>query len=130
MNERLARWLPAIVWVGLIEVATSWPNPPIPAGLPAQSDKVVHIGMYTVLGFAVSRAIGRSVGRSATLQRGLAVVAAISCFGALDEWHQQFIPGRGMELGDWMADTTGGFLGVLLFTFMAGVIIARRNSRS
>ena len=129
MNERFARWWPAIVWAGLIEVATSWPNPPIPAGLPEQSDKVVHTTMYAVLGFLVARALARPGARLASMLRGLAVVAAISGFGALDEWHQRFIPGRGVELGDWMADTTGGLLGVLLFTFMAGVIIARRNSR-
>lgn len=130
MNERAVKWLPAIVWAGLIEVATSWPNPTLPAGLPEHADKVVHTGMYAVLGFLVARGSGRSGPRSATVNRALVVVAAISCFGALDEWHQQFIPGRAMELGDWMADTTGGFLGFLLFTFMAGVIIARRNPRS
>ena len=38
----------------------------------------------------------------------------ISCFGALDEWHQQFIPQRSMDLLDWAADTAGATIGVLL----------------
>lgn len=38
-----------------------------------------------------------------------------SIVGALDEWHQTFIPGRsGGDLRDWIADTLGGFLGFFL----------------
>ena len=44
----------------------------------------------------------------------LAIVLLISCFGALDEWHQQFIPQRSMDLLDWTADTVGATVGVLL----------------
>ncbi|MBI3568990.1 MAG: VanZ family protein [Gemmatimonadetes bacterium] len=86
--------------------------------------------MYGVFGALITRSVGSDGWRSRVFARGLMVVAAISCFGALDEWHQQFIPGRSMELGDWIADTTGALLGFLFSTFMAGVVLRRRDSRS
>lgn len=130
MNARVSRLVPPVVWALVIEVATSWPNPPVPGGLPEHSDKVVHLVMYGVFGALITRSVGSDGWRSRVFARGLMVVAAISCFGALDEWHQQFIPGRSMELGDWIADTTGALLGFLFSTFMAGVVLRRRDSRS
>jgi VanZ family protein len=41
-------------------------------------------------------------------------IAAISFFGAMDEWHQQFIPQRSMDFLDWAADTTGAAIGIIL----------------
>ena len=39
----------------------------------------------------------------------------LSFFGATDEWHQQFTPGRsGKDVGDWTADSIGGLAGSLL----------------
>ncbi|MSU51919.1 MAG: VanZ family protein [Opitutaceae bacterium] len=34
-------------------------------------------------------------------------VALVSLFGATDEWHQSFTPGRSVEIADWVADTLG-----------------------
>jgi len=129
VNARIRRWMPVWAWIVVIEIATSWPNPSVPAGLPEGSDKVVHLGMYGMLGLLAARALGLQRW-SRDGWRLLVAAACISCFGALDEWHQQFIPGRGMELGDWIADSTGGFLGLVAFTFMAGVLLARRETRS
>jgi VanZ family protein len=39
--------------------------------------------------------------------------------GALDEYNQQFIPGRsGLSLEDWLADITGALTGVLVLRFL------------
>lgn len=44
----------------------------------------------------------------------LLVILAISAYGASDEWHQQFTPGRSAkDVGDWTADTIGGAVGTL-----------------
>jgi VanZ family protein len=44
----------------------------------------------------------------------LLALLCISVFGALDEWHQQFIPQRSMDLLDWAADITGATAGIVL----------------
>ena len=36
-------------------------------------------------------------------------------FGALDEFHQSFTPGRVVEVGDWIADALGAALAVILY---------------
>ncbi len=44
------------------------------------------------------------------------VIVLISIFGATDEWHQLYTPNRsGADVFDWLADTVGATLGVLLY---------------
>ena len=74
----------------------------------AQSDKVAHFLAYGLLATLVCR-LGRGW-RAA----GWAVLAA-SAYGASDEWHQSFTPGRSCELADWVADTLGAALAAALY---------------
>ncbi len=72
-------------------------------------DKVVHFSVYGLMGTLVSRALGPA------RHRGWAVVI-VSLFGASDEIHQYFTPGRSMEFADWVADTLGAAVAVTLYT--------------
>jgi VanZ family protein len=45
----------------------------------------------------------------------VALVAAGSLYGASDEIHQGFVPGRSPEVWDWVADTLGSIAGVLAY---------------
>lgn len=94
-------------------VATSIPNPPVPPGL-GRFDKVVHFAMYALL--AALLVWAWADGRPSAIVV-IATLLAVAAYGALDEWHQQFIPGRSMELNDWLADSAGALLGVLAATF-------------
>jgi hypothetical protein len=42
-------------------------------------------------------------------------VLIVSAFGATDEWHQSFVPGRDCDVFDWLADTAGAALAVTLY---------------
>jgi len=113
------RWLPPLLWAAFILILTSIPGSHLPV-LPSHNlDKIVHLAIYGMLGWLAARAW--SCG-SRAVAVALAVVLLISCFGALDEWHQQFIPQRSMDLLDWTADTVGATIGVLL-----AVISGRRQ---
>jgi VanZ family protein len=72
-------------------------------------DKAVHFAVYGLLGTLVCRQGRgwRAAGWSAL---------AVSAFGATDEWHQSFVPGRSTELADWLADTLGAATAVALYT--------------
>jgi len=113
--SRARRWAPSIAWSAVILVATSLPGSTFPSvsSVPG-ADKVVHGVMYGVLGFLVTRAldIGRAPGWGGRVSGGLAAIAA---FGALDEWHQRWIPGRGADSLDWGADVAGAAFGTLLY---------------
>ena len=115
-------WVPAILWAGFILVLTSIPGARLPH-LPVQGiDKIVHLTCYGVLAYLTFPALSQTTGG---MRAAILVMLTISVFGALDEWHQQFIPGRTMDLYDWYADTLGGFLGLL-----AAIVIRRGSIRS
>lgn len=116
------RWAPAILWGALILVATSLPGSVLPSApvLPGL-DKVVHGGMYGVLGVFVARGMGARSGWAWLM--GCVVVAG---FAAADEWHQQWIPGRGADALDWVADVAGATLGA---SFSRAALV-RRETRT
>ena len=119
---RTARPAPAFIWAALILVLTSLPGRVVPAvGIP-HLDKVVHATLYAVLAALAARALWSTQRRRALL---VAAVCA-SLFGAFDEWHQQFIPGRSDDRYDWAADTIGASIGVLI----TAAARARRESTS
>lgn len=103
------RWAPAVLWAALQLALTSIPNPGVPSEL-RHLDKVTHAALYAVLATLVVRALPPERRTPPTLAL---VLVGISAFGWADEWHQQFIPGRGREIADWLADSVGGALAIL-----------------
>ncbi len=102
------RWLVPVAVLACILAGTSWPTPP---DMPHNSDKVVHFSAYALLGASVGWA---AVTRA--WQRMAVCVVVVSMLGAADEWHQQFIPSRSMDVRDWLADTAGAVTGLSLVT--------------
>ena len=105
----IPRWLPPLAWAALILILTSIPGSRLPALPLSNFDKVVHLTIYGVLGWLAARA-WLSGSRGVTM--ALVAIALVSYFGAIDEWHQQFIPQRSMDFLDWAADTAGATIGV------------------
>ena len=114
-------------WVLFILTLTSIPDPDFVPPFPG-SDKVGHFGFYGVAGFLCAlwrREAGWGFGASALC--GMVFVALL---GAADEVHQQWIPGRSMELLDWVADFTGGTAGALFSAAAVSLcpfLISREN---
>jgi len=83
-------------------------------GIPVYHDKCIHCLEYLPVGFLLLRWLSnRSRKRS---QRGKAMVATLVLgvlYGAADEVHQSFIPGRSAELLDVAADGVGVLIGCL-----------------
>lgn len=71
-------------------------------------DKLAHFAVYGLLATLLCRL--RHGWRAAW---GALII--VSAFGATDEWHQSFVPGRESELADWVADTCGAALAVALY---------------
>jgi VanZ family protein len=104
------RWWPPVLWLGAIFTATSIPSAYLPETEIRWGDKAVHFFMYGVLGLLITRAM-HNPPRTTRLRVALAGFLLVSAFGALDEWHQQYIEGRASDFADWMADTAGGLVG-------------------
>lgn len=76
-------------------------------------DKLYHFVEYAILGALVARALVKA--KPAILpSRWVWHVAAVFSilYGASDEWHQTFVPGRFATLADWVADVLGSIAGV------------------
>lgn len=108
MTRALLAWAPALAWAAALWMASSLPTVPGP-DFPA-ADKVMHFAAYAVLGGLLAFGAARS---------GTPPVAAIALgllYGAVDEVHQAFVPGRAPDPLDWLADAAGILAAVHLFT--------------
>ena len=81
-------------------------------------DKIGHFVVYGWLGVLWAR-VGW-VARVKPLGVWTAVAIA-SLFGFSDEVHQSFTPGRGVEFGDWLADTLGALVAVTIYARWHGL---------
>ena len=95
-------------WVALTFTLTSIPNPEFGPLFP-WADKLAHFGFYGVMGFLFVL-WRREIGTGAWAAIVWAAIFA-ALLGAVDEFHQQWIPGRSMELLDWAMDFAGGTAG-------------------
>lgn len=105
----LRAWLPALAWAGAIFFLSSRSRLPEGPELIPHFDKVAHFGAYALLGLLLARAV------RATELPLAAAVALGWLYGASDEWHQSFVPGRSVDAWDWAADALGVLAGVYLF---------------
>lgn len=102
----LSRWLPVLVWAGLIFGLSSVPD--LGTGLGGWDlvlRKFAHAAEYAMLGALLARATGR-VG----LAFALGTLYAVS-----DEIHQSFVPGRMGSSLDVAIDAVGVAIGVTLW---------------
>lgn len=74
----------------------------------AYSDKLVHAGLFAVLGGLAARSWLQPAQR-------WWVVVALLLLGAQTEVLQAFIPGRGASVADWLADALGLAVGWVLW---------------
>ena len=106
-------WLPVLVYCLIIFVQSSFPaSEHIPEF--DFSDKLLHAGVYAVLGLLMFRAFRAMPERFSTA--GLAAMSIIFTvlYGASDEVHQYFVPSRHAEFMDFAADAVGGIFGVMV----------------
>jgi len=104
-----------VVWVVFTFFLTSLPGRSF--HLPFQvSDKAAHLVFYGVMGFLC--ALWRRESGVSAVRAILFALFFTAVVGAVDEVHQEWIPGRSMELLDWIADTLGGGIGAIISVFL------------
>jgi VanZ family protein len=103
--------LPAALWVTTIFILSSQPR--LPALRVVGFDKIAHFGAFAVLALLVIHALlAWDLGR----RRAAWLAVAISiAYGALDELHQAFVPGRVPSLLDLVADAAGAAVAAALW---------------
>ncbi|MDP2401517.1 MAG: VanZ family protein, partial [Actinomycetota bacterium] len=104
----IVRWVPATLWAGAIFAVSSVPGSNLPPGPYAAPG---HFVAYAILGTLIYIALRPRHLRPAAVS--LAIILA-SLYGATDELHQAFVPGRTPDITDWGIDTLGAAAGVLV----------------
>lgn len=116
-NSFARNQLPAIAWALLIFGLSSIPGPSMPV-LPFQvSDKIEHATVFFCFCFFLYRALRNQQRYPWLSAHSLTISLALTAiYGALDETHQMFVPGRDPDVFDFLADSLGGavFAGLLL----------------
>jgi VanZ family protein len=109
----------AIFWL------SAMPEPPSPPGL---DDKTQHFAAYAGLGLVTLRAT--SGGAITGVRAGAAVAAwaIATLYGASDEFHQRFVPGRTADLLDLRADSLGAAAAVGA-AWLSGILLRSRRVR-
>lgn len=131
MSDRkrmLVAWGPAIFCMAAIFFLSSQsklPEPPLVGGF----DKAQHFIAYFVLG---TLALRGALMFPLKLRIGPYIQALIlaSLYGASDEFHQHFVPGRTMDVRDWLADTAGALIALALVWLYYHYIQTKRNGGS
>ncbi len=98
----------AIVWL------SHQPQLPMGICLPPPWDKLAHFTAFAALAASLEITLRRTRHDLPLYRRHLLVFALVIFFGATDEWHQRFVPGRDCDFFDWVADALGGAFGLAL----------------
>jgi VanZ family protein len=121
-GRRVAAWLPAIAWAGLIFALSAQPNLRFAAdaGLDFVIRKAGHMGVYGILALLLWRALASM---SAWRRPWAWALALAILYAITDEFHQGFVAGRHPSAVDVGIDAAGAAIAVLV----AGLVRARRT---
>lgn len=114
MKKDLKFHIAFILFCALIFIESSFPSDSYPDLDFEFSDKLIHIGIYFVLAFlAYLSFIHQDKYTLLNKKAYLFTVIFTVIYGASDELHQFFVPGRSCDVFDWIADVIGAILAVL-----------------
>jgi VanZ family protein len=106
----LVVWAPVVAWMTAIFLASAQPKLPLQDEVP---DYLSHALAYLVLAVLWCWALAK--GSAPTVRVALAAIIASALYGATDEWHQSFVPGRHAEARDVRNDALGATAGAALY---------------
>jgi VanZ family protein len=102
---------PAVLWAVIIFILSSIPSVNLPKFGWLASDKMAHVGVFMVFAGLTCRALRHQQLFPLFSRRAfLFTVLFTAVYGALDELHQYFVPGRDSDPVDWIADVAGSIV--------------------
>ncbi len=110
---KILNWIALIAYCGLIYWLSSKEHIPLPDVFNFQ-DKVLHAGAYFMMAVLSWRAFSHFQMPLKTLAWSSVIFCSI--YGISDEWHQSFVSGRSSSAADWVADTIGAAVAVILLS--------------
>jgi VanZ family protein len=110
-------YIPLIIYWVILFTATSLPVDRLPSiGF---TDKINHFIAYFILAVLLNLTLIYQRKSQLLFEKApIATIVICLFYGALDEVHQLFVPGRSAETLDWFADALGTTAAVLLINFL------------
>lgn len=105
---------PAILTTIIIFIASSMEQPYMPDLGFDFTDKIFHFFAFFAYGAFVAMFLVVNFKNISLKQTVWTVLIIGSIYGASDEFHQYFVPGRMAGVDDWIADTLGTAFSLLL----------------
>jgi VanZ family protein len=104
-------WLPVLVWMGVIFIGSSIGDVPRVGGKVTDGfvHRAAHVLEFAVLGALLLRAMSKD--KPVTKREMIIVLIVVALYGASDEFHQRFTPGRSSEGISVLFDVAGGAIG-------------------
>lgn len=121
-------WTPPLLIAIAIVWLSSQARYPGGISLPPPLDKVAHASVFGALAFFLELALRGTRHDLPMHRRHLWIFLAVALYGASDEWHQSFVPGRDCSAGDWLADAIGAAVG--LAAAMGPFLLGKRDPGS
>ncbi len=112
---RIATICLSLYWLAIF-VATHLPKSSLPRL--HGSDKLYHLMAFSGLAFLLAWALPV---KSRLRHLNTVLIIAV-LYAGLDEFTQQFIPGRTGDIRDWMADVLGVCLGLLAYSLLRAAL--------
>jgi len=113
VRKLIRRWLPALIWMGLIFLVSAQPSlPSVPGRWDLLLKKGMHMVAYGILTILYLWAL-RGSAHDDRVVRVASVVLALT-YALSDEYHQTFVPGRN---GTWVDVAVDG-VGILAATVL------------
>jgi VanZ family protein len=103
-------WLPPIAWMIFLFVLSSLSFQSYTSDISIPNeDKIFHAGLFGMLSILFFFALYYER-RLPVVKAALLALLITAAYGAFDEFHQSFTPGRMPDIRDWFADVAGGTL--------------------
>ncbi len=104
-------WLPVLVWMGVIFSGSSIGSIPRVGGKTTDglAHRAAHLFEFAVLGALTLRAVSKD--KRITKREMIITLIVVALYGASDEFHQRFTPGRSSEGLSVLFDVAGGIAG-------------------
>jgi len=118
-------WGPVIAYMVIIFFESGMSDPPLPSNV---SDKSAHIAGYLLMGILAVRAVHGGLPARITARGAVLALLITVGYGAFDEFHQWFVPGRSADVFDLLADASGGVI-ALIGCWAWGILWLRSNQR-
>jgi VanZ family protein len=116
-------WILVLVWGWVVFFASSIPAAELSGSKLLAWDKLNHFIAFAAGAWLAASALRTGQPAGSKRLHLLAAILIITVYGALDELHQLYTPGRsGADLYDWIADFLGAVAGANIATLTHGTL--------